>query len=129
VTPGLGSGEGSGRPDSVFLNGLEDMGDKSFVVEGGIDVNCFILRALAAGSKALQDGPKIIVGISNQRRSMLIFIFDRLPIRRQRHTAPCHFPSGIRGASTTAYDRACISRCRWTHICPSAPRACALSVS
>lgn len=62
VTPGVGPGEGSGWPDAVFVSGFDDVGDKSFTAEGGVDVDSFILRTLAAGSKAAQDGPKKIPG-------------------------------------------------------------------
>jgi mitosis inhibitor protein kinase SWE1 len=46
----------------VFVSGFDDVGEKSFTAEGGVDVDSFILRTLAAGSKAAQDGPKKIPG-------------------------------------------------------------------
>ncbi len=65
VTPGAGPSPGSGWPESAMI--YDELRDKSMNSsfggsEGGVDMDAFILRTLAAGAKVPQEGGKKIPG-------------------------------------------------------------------
>lgn len=63
ITPGVGPELGSGWPGAaVFISGADDNGRSTMTMEGGVDVDAFIMRTLASAAKGQQEASKKVPG-------------------------------------------------------------------